>query len=243
MLREFLTRWGRRTLGFGWLFVEPLVFAFPVLLVWHFLRPGYQHGLPMMAFLWTGYMPLLIFRHVTGYAINTVKNNMYLLYHNPITPLDIFVARSGLEALGMISSTFISFIVFIMLGALEWPLNFPVFLMGFLFMTWWALAVALILAALTERSENVVHVWQPMAYLYIVICGFFFAAGELPLSLRRVALAIDPPLHAYEMIRGGLFGSVYHAYYDAVYLTYILLIFTFIGLWQMRRVREFLDIE
>jgi len=37
-MREIQIRWGRRNLGFAWLFAEPLVFAFPVLLMWSMMR-------------------------------------------------------------------------------------------------------------------------------------------------------------------------------------------------------------
>ena len=47
-MREFMTRWGRRNLGFAWLFAEPLVFAFPVLLMWSIMRSPFEHGLPVM---------------------------------------------------------------------------------------------------------------------------------------------------------------------------------------------------
>ena len=40
LMREMQQRWGRRNLGFAWLFVEPLIFAFPVLVMWSFLRGG-----------------------------------------------------------------------------------------------------------------------------------------------------------------------------------------------------------
>src|SRR6266403_1411877 len=37
-MREIQLRWGRRNLGFAWLFAEPLVFAFPVLIMWSMMR-------------------------------------------------------------------------------------------------------------------------------------------------------------------------------------------------------------
>src|SRR5579862_3584006 len=61
-MREIQVRWGRRNLGFLWLFAEPLVFALPVLAMWSAIRghtaPG---GMPMISFLWSGYLPLLVF--------------------------------------------------------------------------------------------------------------------------------------------------------------------------------------
>src|SRR5258706_339182 len=85
---QFVARWGRKNLGFAWLFCEPLVFAFPVLLVWSAVRAPYEHGLPITAFVWSGYMPLLLFRHVTMGAINSIKGAATLLYHRRVTPLD-----------------------------------------------------------------------------------------------------------------------------------------------------------
>src|ERR1700693_276809 len=95
-MREFMTRWGRRDFGFAWLFAEPLVFALPVIFMWSRIRSPYEHGLPLIAFVWSGYLPLLIFRHVTGHALYTVRHNAAMLYHRPVTPLDLFIGRQGL---------------------------------------------------------------------------------------------------------------------------------------------------
>ncbi len=78
-MREIQTRWGRRNLGFAWLFAEPLVFAFPVLAIWSLIRSSSEHGVPMMQFLWSGYLPILIFRHVTARAVYVIRNNSGLL--------------------------------------------------------------------------------------------------------------------------------------------------------------------
>ena len=43
-MREIQIRWGRRNLGFGWIFAEPLLFAFPVLVMWSYLRWPFEHG-------------------------------------------------------------------------------------------------------------------------------------------------------------------------------------------------------
>lgn len=243
MLRQFVTRWGRRDLGFAWLFAEPLLFAFPVLTLWSYMRPSLEHGIPLVPFMWSGYMPILLFRHVTGGAINTVKNNSAFLYHRCVTPLDLFIGTIGLEALGNIAASGTSFAIIYSLGFLSVPENYPLFIAGFLYMAWWSLSVALIFAALSERSHLVAHVWTPISYMYLSVCGFFFMADWLPTPLRNLALTIDPPLHSYEMIRAGLFGSMVTTYYDISYLTYILSALTLLGLWLMKDVREHLELE
>ena len=244
MMRELVTRWGRRDLGFAWLFCEPLVFAFSVIAVWSYVRSPFEHGLPMTAFVWTGYMPLLIFRHVTGGALFSIRNSAALLYHRRVTPLDLFLGRQGLEALGNLASVAVSFVVFVAIGAMNWPDNYGLMLLGFLYATWWALCIALIVAALSERFELVAHIWPPISYLYIFFSGFFILADWLPVSLRRIAMAIDPPLHTYEMVRGGVFGSqLMHPHYDVTYLTFLLAALTLIGLWLVKDVRKHLELE
>jgi capsular polysaccharide transport system permease protein len=242
-MREFVTRWGRRNLGFAWLFAEPLVFALPVIAMWTMIRSPVEHGLPMIGFIWSGYLPLLIFRHVTGHSLYTVRSNAAMLYHRQVTPLDLFVGRQGLELIGNIAACAISFLIFYMMGLVDWPVDYPLFLIGFFYMSWWSIAVALNVAALSERFDLVEHIWMPTSYMYMAVCGFFFMAAWLPTPLRQVALAIDPPLHAYEMIRGGLWGNRVQVFYDIPYLSYLLAIVTLLGMWLMRDVRKHLVLE
>jgi capsular polysaccharide transport system permease protein len=243
MSLQFVLRWGRKNLGFSWLFAEPLVFAIPVIIIWTLVRAPYEHGLPMGAFVWSGYMPLLIFRHVTTGALQTFRGAMTLFYHRQVTPIDVFIGHQGLEALGNLSSVVFSFVVFYLFGLIDLPHNYPLLLCGFLFTTWWSLAIALIIAPLAARSEIVAHVWSPISYLYIFFSGFFFMAAWLPVSMRQIVLAIDPPWICYEIVRAGLFGNKVQTFYDIPYLTYILLILTFIGLWLLRDVRQHLELE
>lgn len=241
-MRELQTRWGRRNLGFAWLFLEPLVFAFPVLAMWSIIRPSHDHGLPVIAFLWSGYLPILIFRHVTGLAMYSIRNNAALLYHRSVTPLDLVVGRCGLELIGNIAAMFVAFMVFYALGVMEWPQNVPLMILGVLYMGWWSFAVALIVAGLSERTHIVEHIWPPLSYIYMPISGFFYLASWLPPSLREIALTVMPSLPCYEMIRGGLFGNSIQVFYDVSYLSYVLTSLTLLGLWLVRTVRSHLEI-
>src|SRR4051812_1141649 len=44
LMREIQLRWGRRNLGFAWIFLEPLIFALPVLTMWSFMHSGMDRG-------------------------------------------------------------------------------------------------------------------------------------------------------------------------------------------------------
>jgi capsular polysaccharide transport system permease protein len=73
--------------------------------------------------------------------------------------------------------------------------------------------------------------------------GFMFMASWLPVPLRRITLAIDPPVHCYEILRKGMFGNKIQTYFDIPYLTFLLLVLTLIGLWLLHDVRKHLELE
>ena len=87
------------------------------------------------------------------------------------------------------------------------------FYLGYFYMIWWSVVVALIVGALCERTDWVQQVWMPYSYLYMMFSGFFYLADWLPPSLRNVAL-YQPYTQAYEIIRHGDYDlwrpSVYH---------------------------------
>jgi capsular polysaccharide transport system permease protein len=241
-IREIYTRFGRESLGFAWIVAEPLVFAVPVLLTWQAIRDPHEHGLPLMPFLWSGYLPILLFRHLGGRMLFFIRANAGLLYHRRVTLFDIFVARALLEIGGNLAALILSFLLFYVLGAVDVPRNLPMFYLGYLYMIWWCLAAALIIGALCERSDWVEKIWMPYSYLYLMFSGFFYLADWLPSSLRNVAL-YQPYLQAYEMIRAGVFGNSIRTHGDPVYTTFALAILTLFGLWLMREGRKHVVVE
>jgi capsular polysaccharide transport system permease protein len=242
LIREVYTRFGREGLGFAWIIGEPLIFAVPVLLVWSAVRSPYEHGVPMMPFLWSGYLPLLLFRHVGARMLLFVRVNAGLLYHRQVTIFDIFLARFLLEVCSNLSAVLASFVLFYALGLLDWPRDLSMFYLGYFFTIWWSAAVGLIIGGLSERSDWVEKIWQPISYLYIFFAGFMYMAAWLPPALGNWALLL-PPLQAYEMIRAGLFGATVRTYGDPLYETAALAVLTLMGLLFMREARKFVVAE
>jgi capsular polysaccharide transport system permease protein len=242
LIREIYTRFGREGLGFGWIVLEPLIFAVPVLLVWSVARSPYEHSIPMIPFLWSGYLPLLLFRHIGGRMLLFVRVNAGLLYHRQVTIFDIFLARCLLEITSNLTAVVASFAFFYSLGWLNFPHDLPVFYLGYFFAIWWSAAAGLILGGLSERTDWVEKFWQPYSYLYIFFSGFFVMAQWLPESIRGWAL-FQPSLQSYEMIRAGMFGNAVKTYGDPAYTSLVLAFLTFIGLLLMRESRKYVVAE
>jgi capsular polysaccharide transport system permease protein len=184
-----------------------------------------------------------MFRHVTSHCLYAIRSGGALFYHRDITPFDVVFARIGLEVIGNFSATALSFYLFYMIGVIDWPLNPSLFLLGFFYMAWWSVSIAIIVAAWSERSDIVEHVWAPISYIYMPVSGFFYLAQWLPIPLRELALTVMPSLHCYEMIRGGLFGSRLQVFYDLSYLSFVLAMLTLFGLWMMRGVRQYIQFD
>jgi capsular polysaccharide transport system permease protein len=237
IMRETYTRYGRDNLGFAWLFGEFLIFALPVIVMWHFIRGRYEHQLLVVPFVWSGYLPILLFRHLGGHALHGIRLNMSLLYHRNVTPFDVVVARMAVEILGNYGAAIFSFFFLYAIGQMIWPHNMPLMFAGYFYMTWWCVSIGLIVAAFSERTKLFEKIWPTVSYMYLPVSGFFFLAAWLPSGVRAVMLNLMPAMSCYEMIRGGLFGPVVHFYYDVPRLTFVLAALTLFGLLGLRDVR------
>jgi capsular polysaccharide transport system permease protein len=239
-MRETHTRFGRENLGFAWMYGEFLIFLMPVIVMWHFLRGRYEHGLLVTAFVWSGYLPILLFRHIGGHMLRAVRLNMSLLYHRNVTPFDTVVARIAVEIFGNYGAAVFSLFLLYCIGQMEWPRDMPLMFVGYFYMTWWCVTVGLVIAAFSERTVIFEKVWLPVSYIYLPASGFFYMGDWLPPRIRDIMLTFMPAFSCYEMIRGGLYGPVVRVYYDIPQLTFTLAAITLFGLIGLRNVRRFL---
>jgi capsular polysaccharide transport system permease protein len=240
IIRETWTRFGRENLGFAWMYAEFLVFALPVILMWHFIRGHREHGLLVVPFVWSGYLPILLFRHIGGHMLHAVGLNMSLFYHRNVTPFDTVLARMAVEIFGNWGAAVFSFFLLYSIGSMDWPRDVPMLFVGYFYMTWWCVAAGLVIAAFSERTVIFEKVWQPVSYMYLPVSGFFFIAAWVPPSVRSVLLVVMPALPCYEMIRAGIFGPVTRFYYDIPRLTFVLAAITLFGLLGLRDVRRYI---
>lgn len=242
MMREIHTRYGRQNLGFVWLIAEPLVFCLGVILVWSLLYGSRQHGMPLLAFVLTGYMPLTLWRHCLQRAVHCFRANGSLLYHRQVRMLDLLVARMVLEVYGALMAYAVIAFLFWTLGYYELPQDWGLFYLGWAYMIAFATGLGLVTGCLTEMYEWSEKLIGPFTYLLLPVSGVFFMADWLPERYREWALYV-PTLHGFEMIRGGQFGAAVRTHYDPVYLTAVCGGLLLLGLLLCRRVHRYLVIE
>lgn len=89
LMREIITRYGRKNLGFLWLFVEPLLMTGLIVILWSTFRADQFSNLNIMAFMITGYPLMMMWRNASNRAIGAVSANSTLLYHRNVRVLDV----------------------------------------------------------------------------------------------------------------------------------------------------------
>lgn len=242
MLRELVTRYGRRGLGFAWLIGEPLLFCLGVLVMWSVARPAYEHGVRVGPFIMTGYMCLLLLRHQITLSLSALQANVGLLHHRGIAVLHLYIARNVLEVIGTTAAFVAVYAVLMVLGQVSWPANLLLLYGGWLLLAFMSMGLALIFAALAIRYDVMERIVPLFTYILIPMSGVFFMAAWVPAVWRDVYLLIPLP-HPIEMVRAGVFGEFVETHFDPLYALGWAAFFNVAGLLLLGGARERVDAE
>jgi capsular polysaccharide transport system permease protein len=237
MIRELNTRFGRENIGFLWIVVEPLLFAGLVALVWRAMKGPDVHGVSIVVFVISGYIPLTLFRHSLGRCIKIFDVNSSLLYHRQIKIIDFIVVRFMIEMIGsMIAFVFIGLILW-RFGVFPEPYSIGHMIAGWILYCMFTLSLCLVAATLSEMSDVLEKVVPVFTYLMIPLSGTFNMVAWLTPGLREVMLW-SPPVSGMELMRYGLFGNAVRPYYDVSTVLVFSVVASAIGLLLCRKVRR-----
>ncbi|UGX88651.1 ABC transporter permease [Phyllobacterium meliloti] len=241
VMREMITRYGRENIGFLWLILEPMILTCGVMLLWTLMKHE-AHGLTVIAFVLSGYMPLTLWRHISSHMVSCLRHNIPLMYHRQIRLADALIARALLEIGGTTFALLVVYSGAYLAGFIDPFEDIGLNLAGWLFMAWFSFAAGLILAALSEIFEVVEKLVPPFQYLMLPISGMFFMVSWLPHGVQKLALYV-PTVHCFEMFRAGTFGNAIKAHYDVSYIFTCCLITTAVGLYLVEHVRKHIKFE
>lgn len=242
MMREITTRYGREGLGFLWLIGEPLLFCLAVITMWMAIKPAYEHGIRIGAFVMTGYMCLLMLRHLIVHSLGAVQANIGLLHHRQVTVMHIYIARASLEVLGTTTAFVVVYFILFIMGQVDLPKDILLLYSGWFQLAWLSTAMALMLSALATRYETIERITQLFTYLLIPLSGAFYLAAAVPAKYRDLYLSVPMP-NTVEMVRAGVFGEFVETHYHPFYafgVGSVLMIFAFA---MVALSRDYIDIE
>lgn len=242
IIRELTTRFGRENIGFLWVMAEPLLFAVLVGLLWRFEKGPQEHGVSIIAFVATGYLPLVMFRSTVTRAMGSFSANSSLMYHRQVKILDLILVRFLVEMIGhMMAYLFIATVLYA-LDEFPWPHDLGFLLLGWAYYALFTLTLATIVAPLSEMSEVLEKVMPVTTYLMVPFSGAFFMAEWLAPDVKAAVLW-SPPVHAMEMMRYGVFGDALYPNFSFAYTLAWCLPVLMVGLMLCRHVRRVMVVE
>jgi len=242
MIRELVTRFGRENIGFLWMMVEPLLFAVLVGILWRYLRGPEEHGVSVIAFIASGYIPLTFFRNSIGRTIRVFSVNGSLMYHRQIKILDFVFVRTLIEVIGASMAFLFIGIVLIFMNELAPPADMGAFLAGWFLYSLFTFSICLVLGPISEMSDVLEKLVPVVTYVMIPFCGTFNMTSWLSPDAQHVVY-YSPFVHGMELMRYGIFGDRVQAQWDVFVPLFASMVFILIGLAMCRRIRRELVVE
>lgn len=242
MIRELITRFGRENIGFLWIMAEPLLFAGLVGIMWHFTKGSTEHGVSVVAFTATGYIPLTFFRHCVSRSTAAFTANQSLLYHRQIKIVDIISARFIIELLGGMMAYLFMAVCLGLIGEFPIPSDVGLWISGWALYSIFCFSLCLILAPLSEMSEVMEKFIPVTTYIMIPFSGAFYMVSWMTPGVKDFLL-LSPFVNAMEMMRKGIWGEQLTAYYDPWIPILYSVLFSIVGLVLCKRVRRTMSIQ
>jgi capsular polysaccharide transport system permease protein len=242
MLREMIMQYGRNNIGFAWVILEPMILTVGVMIVWSVGIGSDKHGIKVIDFVFTLYMPLTLWRHMSAHTVALYRRSAPLLYHHRISLFDIIFARLGLEFVSVSAALLIVWITIYSFGLASSIEHLGLLFVGWLMMAWLAGATGAIISSVTEVSETAERFVAPFQYLSLPISGAFFFVDWLP-AWGQHAVLLNPMVHCYEVFRAGYFGESMTAHYDLTYFSLWAFFLTFVAVICVRWVRPKVQIN
>ena len=240
-IRELMTRYGRDNIGFLWLILEPMILCAGVVFLRWMIQEHHEHGVSLVAMLLSGYMPLTLWRHMTGKAIFLFRRNGSMLFHRRISLVDAYLATVALEFVGCTIAFIVNYGALVAIGVLD-----PIEDYGMVAAGWFTMAIlgagaGAAIAVLTEKYEASERFIQPMQYLILPLCGFLFMMDWLPDNVQKLAWWM-PLIHSFEMIRAGFFGNTVTTHFTPQYPILFVLVLLAISVPKFESTRDDLHV-
>lgn len=234
MLRETITRYGRRNIGFLWLFIEPLIVTLVITAIWKIWRDFDRAGISTAAFIATGYAVLLLWRNGSSSCTGAIGANRGLLHHRFVFVVDVFYARLLLDLISATGAFAVVIMILLFFGLAEPPADMLRVGVAWGLMCWFTIGLGLIVGSIADRIEVFTQIWRTFMYIMFPISGALYMVEWLPERVREVVLWL-PPVHGTEMLRHGFFGDRQITHENVEYLVTCNLIQLFVGLLLARQ--------
>ena len=243
VLRETRTRFGAQQLGYLWAILEPLMWVGTFWAAYIIAHRRVPHGLEPVPFLVTGIITFELVIKIANRVGEAVNGNKTLLFYPQVQPIDLVWARAALEA-ATLTAVFI--IIMGMFAMVEQRLpvvdDLLTTMLGIFLASLLGTSLGLVLCMLGVLSTLVERLRGPVMRPLFWTSGIFYTVDDLP-GTAREWLALNPVLHAVELVRDGWFVEYRSPIASPLYIVAFILAFMSIGLLLERIVRRRIELS
>lgn len=236
MMRELHTRYGRENIGYLWLIGEPLMLATVITAVHVSGHAAFGSDIKPLPFAMLGYTTYIMFRGIVNRSEGSMEANAPLLYHRMVTPFDVTMARSIVDAVGTVMSYAILITLMTVTGLANFPVRPLYFFAALGLMFWWSIAHAMIVVGISHENRTAGRFVHPYTYFAIPVSGAFYQVAWIPEPWRSYLLWYPMP-HILELARYGQFYNANLKFFDGGYVAAWCTILTALGLLSLRYMR------
>lgn len=238
-LRDAITRHGRRSAGYVWVLIEPLLQLTVMMAVFSFFGRAPAVGDSMVVFFLTGILPVILLRSAIVRGASAISSNRGLMAYPQVSGFELVTARMLLDVVTyaiVFALVALTMFAFTGLPLTAW-VSEPLKLLG-------ALSALVILCYgagfLSAQIGRVFVQWSDlmsgMGRLLFFTSGVWYTLGTLPPRLRE-AVSYNPLAQVIEWIRDGAIGGFDSRHIDFAYPIAFGVVCLFVGLfveWLLR---------
>lgn len=239
LLREMITLWGRKNIGFLWVLFEPLVIIIVITIVIYIVK-SYTGGLTfrlfgvdLLAFLVTGYSIATLWRRTPIRMSAALAANRGLLVHRNVKPFDLYMSRYILEIVGVTLSFIVILVGFVSFDLMPAPASYELMVAAWILMLWFTFGLSFVIAPIMSKGTYYNFAWIGISIVLYFLSGSFYMVDWLPAKLQ-VILLWNPMLSGTEMLRHGYFGDSVKTFEEPFYLIKWNFCLTLLGLYTVR---------
>lgn len=241
ILREMLSRFGERKLGYFWVLVEPLLQVAIFVGLRMMLGLENVRDVHVVPFLITGIVPFYYFRHVITKVMKGINANRGLLTFSQIKFIDLYYARFLLET-GTYASIFIISMVLADIFIVDVTIKDPLYvILSFLMIGFCGFGIGLWCSAITALFDSFSTIVVFVLRLSYFLSGILFSLQTIPSEYHDL-LSYSPIVHFIEIFRYHCLQGFWplETFLDTEYVLFFSAIATVSGFFLIERLKRWL---
>lgn len=232
LLRESRTRYGRRSGGYVWALISPMILLIVMMLVFSAIARPAGAGDSLVVFFLTAILPIFLVRGAMMRGGNAIRANRVLMHYPQVNAFEVITARTLLECL----TYFIVLTLFVLIMFAFFGLPFTAWIDQPLGMLQAGSALLLLCYGAGFLSSQIGRAFDPWSELtapigriLLLTSGLWFTMGSLPPEFLAI-VKYNPVAHIVEWIRDVSIRDFRSDLYNPWYPVGVGLVFLAVGL-------------